>query len=160
MFCLWYNMCVVILVVPLLMGIVSCDDEEQGEKEHVVFTGVRGLSHTDCKTTTKSLLAKEYLELEEQGKYLTIKHINAMFNCCPKEFLVTSRVSNDTIFINENEKEAICDCICPYDLSYKIGALNYGNYHVILSQMDSNTILLEFDLNFKLGMTETVNIKH
>ncbi len=151
---------IIILVVPFLMGIVSCDDKEQGDKEHVVFTGVRGLSHTDCKTTTKSLLVKEYLELEERGKYLAIKHIDAIFNCCPKELLVTSRVSNDTIFINETEKEAICDCICPYDLNYKVGALSYGNYHVILSQMDSNTILVEFDLNFKSGMPETVNIKH
>ncbi len=148
------------ILVLLSVSIVGCDDKEDKSNEKVVFVGVKDLLHTDCKTTTKSLLAKEYLELEEQGKYLAIKHVNAIFNCCPKELLVTSRVSNDTIFINEIEKEAMCNCICPYDLNYKVGALNYGNYHVILSQMDSNTILVEFDLNFKLGMTETVNIKH
>ncbi len=149
-----------VLTLFFVLAILGCDDKDDRSDEQSIFIGVKDLSHTDCKTTTKSLSAKEYLELEEKGKCLTIKHINAMFNCCPKELLVMSKLRNDTIFINEVEKEAICDCICPYDLNYRVGALNYGNYHVILSQMDLSTILVEFDLNFKLGMTETINIKY
>ncbi len=149
-----------ILVLFFSVTVVGCADKEDKPNEQSVFAGVKDLSHTNCKTVTRSSVRKEYLELSEEDKYLVIKHINAVFNCCPKELLVTSKISNDTIFINETEKESLCDCICPYDLNYKIGALNYSKYHVILGQKPSNTILIEFDVNFKLGMSETINVKH
>ncbi len=147
-----------ILASFLFIGIVGCDDKEEKSNEQSIFTGVKDLSHTECKAETKAFLGKEYLNLKAEGKYLAVEHINAVFNCCPGELSVTSKVSNDTIFINETEKEAGCKCICPYDLNYKVGALEYGKYHVILSQMDANTILVEFDLNFNSETTETINI--
>ncbi len=133
-----------ILSLLLSLGVVGCDDKNEKPNEQTVFTGAKDLSHTDCKTATKSSERKEYLELSEADKYLAIKHINAVFNCCPGELLVTSEVRNDTIFINETEKEAGCKCICPYDLEYKVGALDYGKYHVILS--DSKSYKVKFSL--------------
>ncbi len=147
------------ILVLLSVAIVGCDDKEDKSNEKVVFTGVKDLSHTDCKATTKGISGeKEYLKLEAEGKYLAVKHINAVFNCCPGELFVTSKVRNDTIFINETEKEAGCKCICPYDLNYKVGALDYGKYHVILSHIKSNSILVEFDINFNSETTEIVDI--
>ncbi len=148
-----------VLILFLALVIVGCDDKEDRSDEQVVFTGVKDLSHTDCKTTTKGISGKkEYLKLEAEGKYLAIKHINAVFNCCPGELFVTSKVRNDTIFINETEKEAGCKCICPYDLNYKVGALKYGKYHVILSHIKSNSILVEFDINFNSKTSEIVDV--
>ena len=64
---------------------------------------------------------------------LTLKHINAGFNCCPK-FDAVTYVENDTIFIVEVETEGLCDCLCLFDLDYEIRGLEPGVSQVIVTQ--------------------------
>ncbi|NLF43847.1 MAG: hypothetical protein GX587_14230 [Bacteroidales bacterium] len=69
-----------------------------------------------------------YYNYNEEEKTLSIKHINAGFNCCPKKIYFDFSIENDTIFISEKEKESGCDCICLYDLDYSITDIAKQSY--------------------------------
>ncbi len=145
-----------ILAAFLLLGIYSCENNEEKIENKENTLSISDFTHSNCKPNTKSLFGKEYLELEAEDKFLKVKHINATFNCCPSKLLVNSKISNDTITINEDEKDGVCNCICTYDLDYKIGTLEYGKYHIILNKM--NSVFYEFDLDFNSETNEVVNI--
>jgi hypothetical protein len=54
------------------------------------------------------------------GGILSLKHVNAAFNCCPGRITADVSVSNDTVTIVEREEQSICDCSCLYDLDFEI----------------------------------------
>lgn len=140
----------------LLLGI-SCEHEQDKGSTF----GIKDFSYSDCKTETKFVSSKEKEHVRftaVASKYLAVEHINSEFNCCPGKLEVNTFISNDTIVVNETEKEQGCKCICPYDLKYKIGVLEHGKYHVILKKMNSK--FAEFDLKFDESTNETVNIEH
>ncbi len=146
-----------VFVLFLYLGILSCEDDNQKNDKQKPLK-ITDLSHTDCKkNTTKMDIPKEYLEFISEGKYLNVKHINTMFNCCPGELLVESQINTDTISINEDEKESGCKCICPYDLKYKVGTLEYGKYHIVLQKKDETAC--EFDLEFNQNTNQIVDLK-
>ncbi|MBD3178891.1 MAG: hypothetical protein GF417_04430 [Candidatus Latescibacteria bacterium] len=68
------------------------------------------------------------------GNTLTLKHLNAGFNCCPEELLADITVSNDTIRIVEIETEGLCDCNCLFDLEYEFSNIDPGEYTVIIEE--------------------------
>ncbi len=139
------------------MGMVGCDDKENSRKSREENYEIRDFSHTECKPRSKSGNLREYLELKAENKYLRIRHINAEFNCCPKELLINSKINNDTIFVYQNEKESSCNCVCKYDLNYKVGPLEYKTYHFVLNHM--NSVLIEFDLDFDANTNLNSDIK-
>jgi hypothetical protein len=59
---------------------------------------------------------------------LTLKHINAGFNCCPGEITASIDISSNRIIIVENENEQGCDCLCLFDVQYRIFNLPPGQY--------------------------------
>ncbi len=143
-------------ITLLFFTTIGCD-KEANEKGF----GVHNLFYTGCKSNNVKIKhveqTQEYLELKANGKYLEIKHINAWLNCCPEEILVTSIISNDTIFIDEKEKVYACNCNCNYDLNYEIGALDYGKYHLVFKE--DNSILKELDLKFNSNTNAVINIR-
>ncbi len=146
-------------IALLVLATMSCNKEEN--KTIITKQGklnVKNLSYGDCKSNSLKSTKKEYLELIADGKYLKIKHVNSVFNCCPGEISVNSKISNDTIFIDENEKEHACNCICNYDLNYKIGTLEYGKYTVILNKL--HTPFIKFYLDFNPNTNKIININH
>ncbi len=62
---------------------------------------------------------------------LELDHINTAFNCCPEEIVADITIENDTIIISESETGGLCDCICLFDLSYKISGLEPSEYTII-----------------------------
>jgi hypothetical protein len=58
---------------------------------------------------------------------LSLKHINAAFNCCPGQITAGISISNDTITIVEREEQSMCDCSCLYDLEFEIRNLPPGS---------------------------------
>ncbi len=117
-------------IALLVFATVGCSKEEVKLKGPL---SVANLSYAGCKNNTLNSAEKEYLRLKANGQYLGIEHINSEFNCCPGKIFVDSQISNDTIFINEDETEHACDCICKYDITYKLGILGYRNW--ILTQL-------------------------
>ena len=79
---------------------------------------------------------------------LYIQHINAGFNCCPN---ITADLSynNHTITIEEIELSGDCDCLCLFEMEYKIIHLTPGTYtiHVIEPYVHPDDEKLEFTVN-------------
>lgn len=65
---------------------------------------------------------------------LSLKHINAAFNCCPEEIITDISINNDTIRIAEDEKNGLCDCICLFDLQYELRNIEPGDYTIIFEE--------------------------
>lgn len=77
-----------------------------------------------------SLWFRDCIEYQYDGEgTLTLRHINAGFNCCP-EIAVDIRFDGDTIIIEDIELSGDCDCICLFDLDYEIVNLATGTYAV------------------------------
>lgn len=107
------------------------------------------ITYEDChKKTVKSDL-DEYVEYKTVDQsYLQINHFDVRFNCEPGKLLVDAEISNDTIVINETEETAGANCICPYDLSYRIGPLTYSTYTIQLQK--STRVQAQFSIDFNL----------
>ena len=70
-------------------------------------------------------------EFPEAEHVLSLTHINAMFNCCP-EIGADISIDSNTITIEEIEFSGICDCLCLFDLEYRIPDLPPGEYRIIV----------------------------
>lgn len=145
-----------LITLLLLIGGMGC--EKSGNTTNTFQ--LTDFSYVGCKETTdganspkssNGVLAdeQEYIMYKAVNPtYLEVQHINAVFNCCPGKLIAESAISNDTIKIMEDESEHSCDCICKYDLHFKIGPLNYKKYHIVLYK--SNRNYAEFDLDFNI----------
>jgi hypothetical protein len=93
---------------PIAWSNLEVDLDEVGECKQFDFKDQLQAPLNDC------------LSYEFRDSVLVINRINAGFNCCPNEVIVSSEFSNDTLFITETEVDAFCDCNCLYDISYTI----------------------------------------
>ena len=113
-----------LLTVSLIgLMIFSCEKNNDNDKQ-LKITG-QLISNSTCKNglksssqnveTPDSLSCVDYSFDKEKNK-LTLKHINAGFNCCPDSLYCKIELKSDTILIQEFEKVADCRCNCLYDL--------------------------------------------
>ena len=63
-------------------------------------------------------------------KKLSLKHLNAGFNCCPESLYCQVSFRNDTIIIQEFEKHMGCKCNCLYDLDIEVSGVEPGEYQL------------------------------
>jgi hypothetical protein len=128
-----------VVVVLLLM---SCENIHDLNK-----LKVDKITYGDCKTDSKKSENAERIEYKTVDKdYLEIKHINGMFNCDPGRILVNVSEEDNIVSIDENEEYPIANCICPYDLCYRIGPIDYG-YYIFDFQRDGLKYV-EFPVDF------------
>jgi hypothetical protein len=96
-----------------------------------------GQSHqSSCKAVREALSADADVELQVEGRALTILHRDALTNCClttAMEVALDDRVIS--VFEREQPGEA-CRCLCPRDLSVTIYYLSPGLYTVRLYRDD------------------------
>ena len=103
-----------------------------------------------CKTKGDNAKGaeQEYITLKTvDNYYLLFKHINSIFNCVPGQIYVTADISSNKITITEIETDPIANCVCPYDLEFKIGPIQYGTYSLIFTK--AGLIFKEYSLDFK-----------
>ena len=67
----------------------------------------------------------------EDAHTLSIRHVNAAFNCYPGEITADISFVNDTITIVERESGPACHCLCLYDLEYRFENLEAGTYAIV-----------------------------
>ena len=140
------------IVMIFLTTCLSCDKSEFPSQDF----SVDEINYGDCKPITKSVL-DEYLELTTiNDYYLAISHINAMFNCAPGQIIVDATLEDNIISINEYSTENSANCICPYDLSFSIGPLQYETY--ILS-VKHNYEILNVEIDFNKNTDLRIDIK-
>jgi len=129
----------------LFLSFTSCNKEFPKDP-----LSIKDLSVSDCKTKGVSFggIDPEYITLKTvDDYYLLVNHINAMFNCQPGQITVAVSFSSNEITMDENESSSLADCICPYDIDFKIGPLQYGTY--ILKFKRAGFLFKEYTLHFK-----------
>lgn len=94
-----------------------------------------GQSHqSSCKAIREMALSE--VELQIDGRDLTIRHRNALTNCCLTTAMeVALKAHAIDVFEREQAGEA-CRCVCSRDLSVTIYSLSPGIYTVRLYRDD------------------------
>ncbi len=99
------------------------------------------IDYSGCKGTVTGISDVEVPEgldcvecFYSGSNVLSLKHLNAAFNCCPGEIISDIVVRNDSIIITEDETEGLCDCICLFDLEYEIINIPTGEYTVLIRE--------------------------
>ncbi|HEY9122793.1 MAG TPA: hypothetical protein PK252_02335 [Bacteroidales bacterium] len=103
---------------------------------------------TDITNTPDSLVCIGY-SFDNSTNKLSIKHINAGFNCCQDTVYCNVSLSVDTILIQEIEQNPKCDCDCLYDLNIEIQGVDAKKYQIKVIEPyvgDQKKILFEIDL--------------
>lgn len=125
-------------VVFFVISFTTCTDETTPAAEMNLTALLFG--DPQCKGTrlaefkggtpnTQSCVEFSY---NQSLRLLKLKHINAGFNCCPDSLSCTATFRNDTIFIQEYEKNMGCKCNCLYDLEMEIAGVEPGKYQLKL----------------------------
>jgi hypothetical protein len=114
------------------------------------------ISNSNCKSTYSDadsiyMLADvscaEY-SYNNTTKTLSIKHVNAGFNCCPGEIQCNITTMNDTILIRESETAMLCDCSCLYDLNIEVYGIDSKKYVIrFIEPYIGNQEQLIFEVN-------------
>jgi hypothetical protein len=142
------------LVMALMAGMLvyQCENEKQAES---AISGVL-VKHSACKSSLKTaeiiadtLSCLQY-QYDAENRKLTVKHVNAGFNCCPDELYCAFSLISDTIVINESEKSALCNCNCLFDLDMEITGVDARKYQVKVIEpyaADIEKLLFEIDLD-------------
>jgi len=133
-FCLQSNIVINnLFFLFLLIGLYSCTKDPgsqnlQGKLIHVSACK-QNKSSNQGSEIPDSLSCAQYNYAASSGT-LTIKHINAGFNCCPDKIDCHIIVRNDSILISETESAAACNCNCLYDLDIQLTNLSADHYTI------------------------------
>lgn len=97
-----------------------------------------GESHqSSCREIRDVTFSDADVELQVNGRNLTVLHRDALTNCCLTTAMeVALKATNIDVFEREQPGEA-CRCLCPRDLSVTIYYLSLGLYTVRLYHDDA-----------------------
>ncbi len=137
---------VIIILLAALFFVTGCKEKSNTPFPNESFR-VSNLTHSGCKDEVKSD-EQEYIAYKTiNDYYLDMHHVNAVFNCCADHLIVDSKVSNDTIYIYEDEVGQDCYCVCKYDLNYEVGPLEYQEYVVKVYKYNVEHAQFTIDFN-------------
>jgi hypothetical protein len=113
--------------------IISC-----GKENHNPYIKGELINNTGCKSFKSAVITYETpnnqscvnYSYEKSGNKLSLKHINAGFNCCPGKLSCNVTMNGDTLIIEEFEKNSLCDCDCLFDLDIEVTGVIPGKYKV------------------------------
>jgi len=133
------------LAILTLGMMTSCSSDDEKQKDVEFGTELTYIS--DCKSTQAPTLSNGAVSYDEYitftattDKYLNIKHVNHLLSCCFGNINVKSSIDNDIITIQIIADGQECNCVCPYDMEYKIGPLEEKTYVVSINGFNSFTI--------------------
>ena len=153
-----------LLIVNLLL--ISCE-ESTGDNQHGPIEG-EVVSYTGCKEFKSTLQPGDYnsstscvtYAYNSKNKKLSLKHINAGFNCCPGVLYCNIQVSGDSIIITEFEEAAQCYCLCLFDLNIVVTGVEKESYIIKFNEPycgDQEKIIFGVDLNSTSSGEHCVN---
>lgn len=127
-----------LLAFAFVLMLSACDNADDNPNvEGLAQIELKNFSNTGCKSSFERTRSEESVWKEVfkyssiHDGYLYVTHQDAYFNCCAGELYSEVKAEGNQITVSEWEKESLCDCICPYDLSYEIGPLVEGKTYVI-----------------------------
>jgi hypothetical protein len=147
----------------LLCTIVGCDGLPGETQTGETKTGGIITASSGCTSNAPGLKAdavyednKTYVIYDYSGTTLSLKHINAVFNCCPTSIMATASVSAESIgnvltrsiVIEESEdtSQQGCSCVCQYNLDLQVDGVTAGTYVVKFNEpyFDEPDPVIEF----------------
>lgn len=156
-----------VLMLAVGMGSCSKDDEETIEPANF---HVRNFANSGCKMsldaremTRTTYAIDECIEYKAmKGGYLSIKHVNAVFNCEPGELKMQATLEGNVIKILETEEQSLANCICPYDLYCEVGPLSEGNYNIVIykGSYQEGGEYANFNISYKSGLDGKFGFQH
>lgn len=125
-----------LFLLLIFAGACSTEPENSGpENLTIEILGKPQCNHSNLADfhaqTPASQSCLEYAFDKDNGK-LILRHLNAAFNCCPDSLWCKVILKNDTIIIQEFEKNKGCKCDCLYDLDLEVRGIESGKYQVQL----------------------------
>ena len=109
---------------------VSCTSDQDNQTKMELTIRIQGKpSCKGSKVNDNSQSCVQYA-FDQDNRMFILKHVNAAFNCCPDSIWCTIAYSNDTIIIQEFEKNFGCKCDCLYDLNLEISGLEPEKYYL------------------------------
>jgi hypothetical protein len=140
----------VYIFLYVLIFCLSCDRNTIKNQDGKLIT------HSLCKnekqivdTTAESCVEYSY---NRSGEILSLKHINAGFNCCPEKLYCNITIENDTIFLEELERSQSCNCLCLYDMETEVYGVKAQTY--IVKYMEPY-LYQEDELVFEINLQQT-----
>jgi hypothetical protein len=123
-----------ILLLSLL--VFACEHDNINKE----LSGLSGklISHSTCKSIKSAGLDAETptnqscveYSFDASNSRLSLKHINAGFNCCPDSIYCHVSLSHDTIIISESEESSLCNCNCLFDLEIEVSGVEAQEYQI------------------------------
>lgn len=133
---------------------VSCDGSDKDPFDAYPSEDYKTIDESITNSGCKSYYTRnvnELVQLETAGtNHLTVKHIDAMLNCEPGKISFDCQVGEGIITIREKEESTAANCVCPYDLTYKIALPKYGTYKLIINLYEFGEF--EFSANTKVTL--------
>lgn len=139
-----YLLLIIFLMVFVTMG---CSDDENTKDNALISYAKTGCKPASSRVADDAtdIFGKEVITYQgTSDKCLIIKHINVMFGC-DADISVTASINNRVITIAEHHTSST-NCICPYDLTVKVGFLTDGEYTVVIDNGSSDKI--SFSINY------------
>ena len=111
------------------LAVTGCDRE--GSADMSINLVGSSACKKDLKTATDQASDQDCIRYSWlAGDTLSIKHVNAGFNCCPDGFRVELKVDGDTLVITEAENSSLCDCDCLFDLNYTLTGVSKDTWWI------------------------------
>lgn len=152
-----------VTVSLIVLMIICCEKKDENDKQLTISGQL--ISNSTCKNDLKSrshivetpdsLSCVEY-SFDKENNKLTLKHINAGFNCCPDSLYCKVELISDTIQIQEFEKSALCGCNCLYDLDIEVTGIEIKKYEIkFVEPYVGDQIKLIFDIDLTKDLNGT-----
>lgn len=143
-----------IMIASLLL--ISCEESTVNSVSGPIEGEV--ISYTDCKEFKSTFQPEDYnssiscvtYTYDSGNKKLSLKHINAGFNCCPGVLYCNIQVSGDSIVITEFEEAAQCNCNCLFDLNIEVRGMKMKDYIIRFNEPycgDQQKLIFDIDLS-------------
>ncbi len=145
------NVIICLLTVSLLLFIPACKSTNiSPDNVEGLLLNYEGCKNTQAHTTADRRqptgVVQECIQYQYDGSSkLLIKHINALFNCCPGEIKAGFEFTENMITIREWSTEHACRCKCHFDVNYQFSNINSGNLIIRIDCEGDRT--REFTLN-------------
>jgi len=125
------------LIAVCLCFLTACEKDPniqstEEEKESIQITDIE---YTECNSANLKNESEDIV-LEYKNGYLYVTHNNAMVNCAFTKIDVSFSIQDNIIEIIEQEDATDANCLCSTNISYKIGAIDSGEYTIIIKLRD------------------------
>ena len=151
---------VIFSLAILLLTLCGCSNDESTKGASNGPFSVRDVANSGCKSTSHT--RSEYPECFEfkalDGGYLSVNHVNALFNCAPGELKIEATIDGNVIRILETEEKSLANCICPYDLYCEVGPLSNGDYKVLIYRWTFEIPFQQYSITYHKGLNAKLGV--